>query len=194
MEPDTITPEQAEELLAALNEQLGTRGARYEIVVIGGAALGVLGLVRRPTRDVDVVALHDGLALVPADPLPEALQEAVRRVAADFGLAETWLNAEPADLARWGLPDGFEERMVSRGYGPALTVHYAARLDQIHFKLFAMADQGVGRHEDDLRALGPSPEELLAAARWTRTHDPSEGFRQQLLAVLRYLGIPDADD
>jgi hypothetical protein len=55
-----------------------------------------------------------------------------------------------------------------------------------------MVDQEVGRHEDDLRALEPTPDELAAAARWTLTHDPSPGFRQELEAVLRYLGVEDA--
>jgi hypothetical protein len=54
-----------------------------------------------------------------------------------------------------------------------------------------MVDQGAGKHEADLRDLGPIREELLAAARWTRTHDPSEGFREQLLAALAYLGVED---
>jgi hypothetical protein len=81
----------------------------------------------------------------------------------------------------------------TRTYGPALTVLYAGRLDQVHFKLYAMVDQGAGRHEADLRALEPTREELLSAARWTRTHDPSEGFRQELVAVLAHLGVTDAD-
>ncbi|MCZ7589171.1 MAG: hypothetical protein M5U27_10030 [Gaiella sp.] len=54
-----------------------------------------------------------------------------------------------------------------------------------------MVDQGAGKHEADLRNLNPTREELLAAARWTRTHDPSEGFRGQLLAALAYLGVED---
>lgn len=65
--------------------------------------------------------------------------------------------------------------------------------DQIHFKLYALVDQGVGRHEEDLRALAPTRDELLAAARWTQTHDPSPGFREQLEAALRYLGLEDVD-
>ena len=66
----------------------------------------------------------------------------------------------------------------------ALTVHFASRIDQIHFKLYAMVDQGAGKHEADLRALAPTTAELLEAARWTRTHDPSEGFREELVAAL----------
>ena len=54
-----------------------------------------------------------------------------------------------------------------------------------------MVDQGAGKHEADLRALDPTRDELLAAARWTRTHDPSDGFREQLVAALAYLGVDD---
>jgi hypothetical protein len=86
-------------------------------------------------------------------------------VAADFGLAENWLNAGPTDLLKWGLPEAFMSRVVTRAYGTALVVHFASRLDQIHFKLFAMVDQGGGRHEADLRALNPTQSELTAAAR-----------------------------
>lgn len=49
------------------------------------------------------------------------------------------------------------------------------------------------KHAADLRALQPTPEELLAAARWSRTHDPSEGYRQELLGALTALGVEDAD-
>jgi hypothetical protein len=53
--------------------------------------------------------------------------------------------------------------------------------EKIGLLLGALADQlqalgshqGGGRHEADLRALGPTPGELAAAARWSVTQDPS---------------------
>ena len=36
-------------------------------------------------------------------------------------------------------------------------------------------------------------DELLAAARWTVTHDPSPGFRSLLVQTLGDLGVEDAD-
>jgi len=181
------------ELLAAVGEQLAARGAHAELVVIGGSALLAVGLISRPTRDVDIVALLADQTLVDPRPLPAELVAARDQVARDFGLPENWLNAAPANLLDLGLPEGFVERLESRDYGDALTVHFASRFDQIHFKLYAMADQGAGKHEADLRALSPTRAELLAAARWTRTHDPSEGFREQLLAALAFLGVEDVD-
>jgi hypothetical protein len=183
---------QMHELFSALGEQLAARGERVELVVIGGSALLALGLTSRATRDVDVVALLSDRALATPRPLPKAVIEARDRVARDFGLPEDWLNAAPADLLDFGLPDGLVDRLERRDYGEALTVHFASRFDQIHFKLYATVDQGAGKHEADLRALNPTPDELLAAARWTCTHDPSEPFREQLVAALTYLGVDDA--
>lgn len=83
--------------------------------------------------------------------------------------------------------------MATRSYGAALVVHFATRFDQIHFKLFAMVDQGGGRHEADLRALSPAQDELIAAARWSITQDPSPGYRTVLVEALQVLGVNDAD-
>ena len=148
-----ITDETIDLLLGALADQLQALGSHAEIVVIGGSALTALGLVRRATRDVDLLAIAENGELRLAEPLPQALLAARAAVAADFGLAEDWLNAGPTDLLKWGLPEAFMSRVVTRSYGTALVVDFASRFDQIHFKLFAMVDQGGGRHEADLRAL-----------------------------------------
>jgi hypothetical protein len=178
-----------DELLGALGDQLTEREQHLSLAVVGGAALLVLGLTSRVTRDVDVVALVDGRALLPAEPLPAPLADAARVVARDFGLAEGWLNARPTALLDFGLPEGFYERAHRRTYGYGLEVLFASRLDQVHFKLYATADQGAGKHLADLRALEPTADELLAAARWSRTHDPSEGYRDVLVRVLAHFGI-----
>jgi hypothetical protein len=190
---DITTGERLNQLFEALAEQLARGGRHYELVVIGGSALLALGLINRPTRDVDVVALREAGVLIKADPLPLELAEARDRVGRDFGLPEEWINAGPAGLVDLGLPAGFLDRVETRGFGEALIVQFASRFDQIHFKLYALVDQGAGRHEQDLRALNPTAEELVQAARWTRTHDPSPGFRGMLDQALRYLGVHDAD-
>jgi len=189
----TLSRERAHDLLVALDEQLAATGDRFELVVIGGSALNALGLADRTTKDIDVVALRTDEGLAEAKPLPDSLVAARNRVARDFDVSDGWLNAGPADLLRWGLPEGFNDRLTTRSYGSHLTVHFAGRLDQIHFKLYAAADQRGGRHEDDLRALEPTQDELVAAARWTRTQDPSGGFLQMLEEKLADLGVVDAD-
>lgn len=185
---------QLNQVLEALAAQLEAKGKRRELVVIGGSGLIALGLIERPTRDVDVVALASEQGLEAADPLPADLKEGAERVAADLDLEEKWLNAEPSrDLLELGLPEGFRARLRTQTFGPALTVHFADRIDQVHLKLYAVVDQGPGRHLVDLQALKASRDELIAAALWARTHDPSEGFRAELLRVLAYLEVTDAD-
>jgi len=182
----------ADRLFFALGEQLGVVGQSYDLVVIGGSALLALDLISRPTRDVDVVALASDAGLRSAEPLPGPLAGAAALVARDFDLPADWLNSEPAGILDFGLPGGFAERVECRAYGPYLTMRFASRFDQIHFKLYALVDQGPGKHEADLRALAPTRQELIAAARWSRTHDPSVGYRGMLVEALAYLGVVDA--
>jgi hypothetical protein len=185
--------EAAEQILGALGEQLAALRQSYELVVVGGSGLLVLGAIERATRDVDLVALRSGAELEKPDPLPEPLRQARDRVARDFSLPQNWLNAGPASLLDFELPKGFLNRVESRPYGEHLTVHFASRLDQIHFKLYAAVDAGPGKHSQDLEALAPTPEELLQAARWTQTHDPSPGFEEVLRRILAHYGVDDAD-
>ncbi len=188
-----ITPESTDIFLGALGEQLAARGERFELVVIGGSALLALGLVERTTRDIDIVALRSDGRLEDAKPLPEGLRAARDLVARDFALPADWLNPGPTELLDPGLPDGFEDRLTRRDYGAGLVVYFASRYDQIHFKLYATADQGAGKHESDLRALAPTEDELIAAAKWSRTQNPSEGHAQVLRSGLRSLGVSNVD-
>jgi len=48
-----------ERALDAVGQILQAEGAKFAIIVIGGAALQLLGVVDRATRDVDVVALAE---------------------------------------------------------------------------------------------------------------------------------------
>jgi hypothetical protein len=189
-----ITPDSADVLLGALGEQLAARGERFELVVIGGSALLALGLVNRTTKDIDIVAIRAGGDLESADPMPEGLVAARDLVARDFSLLPRWLNPGPAKLLELGLPDGFVDRLERRDYGAGLTVYFASRYDQIHFKLYATVDEGgPGKHEADLRALDPTEAELIAAARWSRSHAPSPGYAEELRGALEFLGVSDVD-
>ena len=76
----------------------------------------------------------------------------------------------------------------------SLSIHVAARLDQIHLKLYAASDHGPrSKHVSDLRALAPTRAELITAARWCRTHDPSAGYRESLRRALNFFDVEVRD-
>ncbi|MEI8409263.1 MULTISPECIES: hypothetical protein [unclassified Kribbella] len=180
-----------QEALETLGAVLASRGIDSRILVAGGSSLLLLGVVKRPTADLDVIGLGEDGRYVKAETIPRPLAEAVRDVGAALGLSEKWLNNGPASLFDFGLPEGFESRVTVRRYG-SLEVHVVGRFDMICFKLYAAVDhsgQRTSKHLTDLEALDPSTGELLTAARWTRTHDDSDGFRQELTKILGHLGV-----
>lgn len=184
--------ETLDQALTLLGEVLARRDhSPCHFVVCGGSSLLALNLISRTaTRDVDVLARLEDRRLVQAKPLDPAILEAADAVRAELDLPADWFNTGPADdsFFRLGFPVGIEERLTHRAYGPALTIAFVGRYDQIHFKLYAAADQGPGRHVSDLRDLQPTADELLAAARWTLLQDPSEGFLFILGELLTQLG------
>ena len=183
-----------EEALATLGEVLAERSQPVGVLVVGGSSLLLLGFIERPTADVDVVGLAVSSGYRKATELPEFLAEAVDEVGAALGLGSQWLNAGPAGLLDFGLPRGLEERVTIREFS-ALKVHLPARVDLICFKLYALVDQGPrSKHLPDLQAMDPTSAELIEAARWTRTHDPSVGFLGELRGALAHLGVEVGDD
>ena len=192
--PSPINHENLDQALSLLAGRLElARTEPLRLVICGGSALIAMNLRRRTTRDMDIVALlnaaHEPIS---PDPLPDFLVKAADQVARDLGLFEGWLNNGPSrgegGLFQMGLPEGFVGRLTEKKYGPRLSVYFIGRFDQIHFKLYAAADQRDGTHLNDLRALEPTTAELEAAARWAMTHDVSEGFKTILKELLTQLG------
>lgn len=179
--------------LAAALEALGLilqrRGSAFDLAVIGGSGLLLLEIVSRTTKDLDIVGLVEGSRVVKVDRLPAELESAAHAVGAQFDLPEDWINAGPSALIDFGLPAGFLARCTRMRFG-GLSLSVAGRFDQIHFKVYAAVDQGPrSKHAQDLEALAPSHAELLAAARWCRTHDPSSGFGHMLVQFLATFGL-----
>lgn len=183
-----------EEALSTLGAVLLQEQAPFELLAIGGSGLLLLGLIERPTGDLDVIALVRNGNFQKLEVLPERLQAAVDQVGRALGLDDRWLNTGPASLMDFGLPEGWENRLATQQYG-ALCLHLPSREDQICFKLYAAVDRGPDdKHFVDLNALEPTRDELVFAARWTITHDASTDFRQLLKECLMALGVEVSDD
>ena len=139
-----------DEALATLGALLEERGQRIGVLVIGGSSLLLLGVIERPTADVDIIGFPTTVGYAPADLLPEFLTTAVAEVGDALGLAPTWFNAGPAGLVEFGLPPGLPARVSVRSYG-GLEVHLPAIEDLVCFKLYAAVDQGErSKHFADL--------------------------------------------
>lgn len=180
--------------LGRVAEFLAGKGEAFAIVILGGAALNLLGVVERETIDVDILAVGlpedrsvpRQIVEPPPRPLSQALVLAIHQVAEELGLAEAWMNIGPALQWRSGLPPGLAARIEWRTFGDALDVGIVSRYDLIFFKLFAAADDSGtdSVHYKDLLALNPTPPELRAAADWVRGQDASEAFAEILERVV----------
>ena len=188
-----LTGNDIEAALQAVGELLQADGQPMSIVILGGAALNLLGIVSRTTRDVDIVAVTetpgDRAHLArPPKPLPGPLQKAIDQVARDFDLPPNWLNRGPAGQWDVGLPPGFADRLEWRTYA-GLDVGIADRVDLILFKLEAAADQpdSDSRHFDDLVHLDPTDEELRRAAEWAREKNVGAEYHSIIERVVAHV-------
>jgi len=183
-------PETIRRALRLVGQRLAAQGIEIGIIIIGGAALNLRGIVGRATVDVDIVALaadDDKGGLISAAPLPVVLLESAQLVAAELRLAPDWLNSVPADLFRLGLQLGFIEGLEWEEFG-GLRVGIPDRVGLIPLKLYAAADAnwaGPDRHKRDLQALRPTHEELVAAHAWVRTQDASEEMNTLVQGVIK---------
>jgi len=173
--------------LSTLGVLLADRGLVFEIVVVGGGGLLLLGVIQRPTKDLDALALVTDGEYEIARPLPTALREAVADTARVLDLATDWLNPGPTDQLKQGLPPGFRDRTTRHEFG-GIIVHLAGRYDQVCFKLYAAADNGPGsKHVADLIDLAPSGAEIRDAAAWVKEQDAAVEFPAFVDAVVAHL-------
>jgi hypothetical protein len=180
--------------LQRVGELLEAARESHAIIIVGGAALNLLAVVSRATRDVDIVAFAARRAgswrptQAPSE-LPRSLGLAVSAVARDFNLVPTWMNTGPRMQWRYGLPRGFAGRVRWRRYG-GLHVGLAGRTDLIALKLFAATDAdgpAAGRHTRDLLALAPTDAELARAARWVKKQDAGALFPRHVDQVVEFV-------
>lgn len=196
-----IFPDDIRSLLGELNDALLLEDAeRTEWVICGGTALALLKLVRRTTRDVDVLGTWNAGAIeLVAGDFSDRVRRAVRRVAAAHPELQSpgppWVNLGPRHLVELGLPEGFAKRLSVLPIGPKLTLHLPSRADLVALKLFAAADDLGERqhiHLEDLRAVGATVQELAAAITWIeRLPDPHHRIRASLRRVVEDLGHED---
>jgi Nucleotidyltransferase of unknown function (DUF6036) len=144
-----------------LDKELKKQNIEREIVICGGAALIILGILTRQTRDVDVI-------IPKIDPDFSAAADAIAK---DLSLRAGWLNNGPEALAK-DLPKLWEKRAVEVFRGSNLIVKSLGRKDLLFSKLFAACDRG--DDIDDILHLNPNSLELAEAIDWVLQKDAAE--------------------
>ncbi|MEO8179705.1 MAG: DUF6036 family nucleotidyltransferase [Deltaproteobacteria bacterium] len=152
--------------LEHFDDFLEARGLRLDAIVVGGSALVLIGIVDRPTRDVDI--LHPDLPSQIADASRAFALEMRRR---GIELADTWLNNGPSSLSKL-LPDGWRHRTQPAFFGRALVLETLGRADLLKTKLFALCDRGTDLA--DCIAFSPTAEELEEAMPWVALQDANK--------------------
>jgi len=171
-----------------------------ELVVCGGTAMALQNLTNRTTRDVDVLGKRDKktMKIEYIETFPEEIKGCIRRVVENHpeldGLAENWINLGPRNLLKQGLPEGYDNRLVTVRLGQKLTLHLLSRPDLLALKLYAAADDLKDRqeiHEQDIDRLNPSYDEIDTAVNWIKTLPNFEEKRLTLKHVVERLGYDD---
>ena len=164
------------ETLARSDVFLAKRNLALEAIVVGGAALGLLDVISRETRDCDI--LHPKLSKESRD---DAAEFAAQVRAQGDALADDWLNNGPISLAEV-LPEGWRDRVQTAFEGRAVRLFALGRTDMLRSKLFALCDRAIDLQ--DCIALAPNHEELKVVAPWVEAQDANVDWPAHVRATL----------
>ena len=156
------------ETLLAFDSYLAERGLRLDAVVVGGAALNLLGVISRPTKDCDILSPPLSSEIVEA----AKMFAAARRQTGD-AISDDWLNNGPAALVRQ-LPADWRDHLQQVFNGRAVQLKSLGRQDLLRSKLFALCDRALDL--SDCLALAPTREELAALLPWLEEQDGNPGW------------------
>ena len=155
-----LSPKNQTVILKRVDEELSRIGESRSLIICGGSALIVMGIIDRQTRDVDVLEPE----------IDSLLSDIAVRIGKEFGLSDKWLNNGPESLRR-DLKPGWRTRTASIFKGKALEMRSLGREDLLATKLYAFCDR-----EDDLEdvlKLKPTRTELANIFHWVLKRDAS---------------------
>jgi hypothetical protein len=145
------------------DKYLAKQNLSFEAVIIGGAALVLLNVIERATRDCDVLSpqLSDVISTA-AKAFAKETKDAFAPLDSD------WLNNGPSSLTEV-LPPDWSERLETVFTGKALILKSLGRSDMLLSKLFALCDRGTDLN--DCLALKPTRAELNDSLDWLKYQD-----------------------
>jgi hypothetical protein len=152
------------------DQYLAKRALKFEAVIIGGAALNIMGIISRETRDVDCL-----------DPqIPNEIRSAAEQFSNEntkFNLAKKWINNGP-DSLKSDLESGWFLRTQIIFNGRAILFRTLSRIDLLKSKLFAYCDRDLD-FQDCLK-MKPTLEELNECYKWVSERDGNPGWSKNV--------------
>jgi len=159
---------------------LEERNLRFEVTIIGGAALLAMGVIDRATQDVDCLDPD-----IPREILDASVAFAQTYEGPGAPLREDWLNNGPRDL-RGDLPHGWRDRIVTLLQAGSICIRTLGRFDLLKTKLFAYCDRQ--QDEQDCAALSPTATELHESLPWLVERDGNPLWPEHVRTSLQALG------
>jgi len=154
-------------VILEFDKYLTSKALNFEAIIIGGAALNILDISSRKTKDVDCL-----------DPtIPKEIKNASKEFAKqriDLEIGIDWLNNGPESL-KTDLPNGWRLRTRPLYKGQALHLDVLGRSDLLKSKFFAYCDRTVPDFED-LKNLKPTIQELLEGIDWVKERDANPNW------------------
>jgi len=166
---------QPNEIIASFDTYLAEQSLNFEAIVVGGAALALLGIIRRTTRDVDLLT----------SPIPPIILRHAKDFARIHDLPENWLNDGPKSLKN-ELPPGWEAKIQPIFQGGSLTLWTLERQHLIITKLYAACDRDADDSQD-LLAMKPTVKEIEEARDWIVHLDGNPEWPNHVLTVVERL-------
>jgi hypothetical protein len=167
------------EVIKAFDKYLKKHNVTFEAVVIGGAALIVLDITDRSTKDID--------CLIPK--IPSHVKKLSGKFAEIYSknnsyLQTNWLNNGPIDLQN-DLPKGWKKRLRNLWSGDNLDLKTLSQSDLLLVKLYAYCDRQIDLA--DCIALSPKIKDLTAAYGWLTERDANPDWPKHVENSLKVL-------
>lgn len=158
------------EILEDFDEYLTQRKLKFEGIIVGGAALLIMDVVKRVTRDADILdpCIPENIKMASED-----FAETYKKEDLDFN----WFN-DSAYAFSHSLPSGWRMRTEEIFKGKSLTFQTLGREDFLKTKVYAYCNRGADL--DDLISLEITDEEIENSIPWVKERMPENLFGDQV--------------
>ena len=156
-----------DQAIKEFDQYLWLQKLSYEGIIIGGAALVILEITTRLTRDVDCLSPK----------IPDEIKKASIEFAdknKHLNLDHNWFNNGPISLLN-ELPDSWKDRLQPAFDGKNLKLQTLGRPDFLKTKLYAYCDRNLPDLKD-LLILKPTVQELADSMSWVKLRDANPGW------------------